>query len=306
LADGVTWFFGTGPRQTKPLDGMFAKDNPADQGLLNWSAVRGSNTDFNANSRVTQGGCGFASDDFDPGNCFAKGNTAIANPAIYDHGITQGASDALDAQTLWIFAAVRPLHQPQPDALTLTGGRGVFANYCASCHGGAKWTKSQIFHRDNPAAVAQNGAPLDPGVTRLSPAPPAPPANEFFSFTCNGATFKYLEDVGTFDVTNPLELRDNATGSTAFGTNGFNPPSLLSINYHAPYLHRGQAQTLADVFALHNLPGGGTIASTLDASAQQNLLAFLKAIDGTTNQPRSEGDEFRDTLRLQGTCPPQP
>ena len=131
-------------------------------------------------------------------------------------------------------------------------------------------------------------------------------ANEFFSFTCNAATFKYLEDVGTFDVTNPLELRDNATGSTAFGTNGFNPPSLLSINYHAPYLHRGQAQTLADVFALHNLPGGGTIASTLDASAQQNLLAFLKAIDGTTNQMRSEGDVFRDTLRLQGTCPPQP
>jgi YVTN family beta-propeller protein len=307
LADGVSWFFGTGPRQTKPLDGMFAKDSPADQGLLNWSGVRGSNTDFNANSRATQGGCGFASDDFDPGNCFAKGNTAIANPAIYDHGITQGASDALDAQTLWIFAAVRPLHQPQPDPGTLVNGRGLFTTYCASCHGGAKWTKSQIFHRDNPAAQMQNGAPLDPGVTRLPPVPPAPAlANEFFSFTCNAATFKYLEDVGTFDVTNPLELRDNATGSTAFGTNGFNPPSLLSINYHAPYLHRGQAQTLADVFPLHNLPGGGTIASTLDASAQQNLLAFLKSIDGTTEQLRSEGDDFRDTLRLQGTCPTQP
>ena len=62
LADGVTWIFGTGPRQTKPLDGMFNKGtNMADQGLLNWSAIRGSNTDFNANSRATQGGCGFAS-----------------------------------------------------------------------------------------------------------------------------------------------------------------------------------------------------------------------------------------------------
>ena len=37
------------------------------------------------------GGCGFASDDFDPGQCFAKGNTTVANPAIYDHGIVQGA-----------------------------------------------------------------------------------------------------------------------------------------------------------------------------------------------------------------------
>ena len=53
LADGVTWSFGTGPRQTKPLDGMFAKDTNLDQGILNWSAVRGSNTDFNNNSRAT-------------------------------------------------------------------------------------------------------------------------------------------------------------------------------------------------------------------------------------------------------------
>jgi hypothetical protein len=62
LADGVTWIFGTGPRQTKPLDGTFNKfTNMEDQGLLNWSAIRGSNTDFNANSRGVQGGCGFAS-----------------------------------------------------------------------------------------------------------------------------------------------------------------------------------------------------------------------------------------------------
>ena len=61
LADGVTWIFGTGPRQTIPLDGMFSKQNPDDQRILNWSSVRGSNTDFNANSRATQGGCGFAS-----------------------------------------------------------------------------------------------------------------------------------------------------------------------------------------------------------------------------------------------------
>src|SRR5499433_2721084 len=118
LADGVTWIFGTGPRQTKPLDGMFSKQNPDDQGLLNWSAIRGSNTDFNNNSRGVQGGCGFASDDFDPDQCFAKGNTTLANPAIYDHGITQGGSEALDMQTLWIFSAVRSLNQPQPGGVS--------------------------------------------------------------------------------------------------------------------------------------------------------------------------------------------
>src|SRR6516225_1044600 len=165
LSDGVTWIFAAGPRRTKPMDGMFSKQNPDDQDLLNWSATRDSNTDFNNNSRAVEGGCGFASDDFDPGQCFAKGNAALANPAIYDHGITQGGSDALDAMTLWIFAAVRPLHQPKP--ADTAAGEAVFAANCASCHGGPKWTKSEIFHRDNPAAVAQNGPTLDPGVTSL-------------------------------------------------------------------------------------------------------------------------------------------
>ena len=311
LADGVTWTFGTGPRQTIPLDGMFSKQDPDDQRVLNWSAVRGSNTDFNANSRATQGGCGFASDVTAPGQCFAMGNMTPANLAIYDHGITHGGSDALDAQTLWIFAAVRPLHQPQGNASARNAGAVVFADNCASCHGGAKWTKSEIFHRDNPAAVAQNGATLDPGVTRLSPAPGVAPVNELFSFTCNAITFKYLENVGTFDINNPIELRDNATGSTAFGQNGLQPASLLSINYHAPYLHRGQAQTLEDVFPLHGLgPGGSvfppttTIQTQLTALQRANLLVFLKSIDGTTAHIPSDGDVFRNLLRMQ--TPPCP
>ena len=181
-------------------------------------------------------------------------------------------------------------------------GRTVFEANCASCHGGAKWTKSEIFHRDNPAAVAQNGPPLDPGVDRAN--------NEFRAFTCNDLVFKYLEDVGTFDVNNPLEIRDNAAASTAFGAAGFNPPSLLSVNYHAPYLHRGQAQTLEAVFPLHGLGAGAsgfppttTIATELNGAEQANLLAFLKSIDGTTAHFRSEGDVFRDALRLEGTCP---
>jgi hypothetical protein len=128
------------------------------------------------------------------------------------------------------------------------------------------------------------------------------PVNEFFSFTCNNLNIKYLEDVGTFDVTNPIEIRDNAGATTAFGVNGFQPPSLFSINYHAPYLHRGQAQTLAQVFPLHSLPGGGTIAN-LTALDQANLLVFLQSIDGTTNSLVSEGDVFRDALRTAGPCP---
>ena len=308
LADGVTWSFGTGPRQTIPLDGMFSKQSPDDQRVLNWSAVRGSNTDFNANSRVTQGGCGFASDDFDPGQCFAKGNTTIANPAIYDHGITQGASDALDAQTLWIFAAVRPLHQPQGDAGMLTSWSGRLCDLLRILPRRRQVDEErdlpprQSRRRRSERGSAGSRRHQAPGDANM----PDALANEFKSFTCNDATFNYLEDVGTFDVNNPLEIRDNAAASTAFGVNGLQPPSLFSINYHAPYLHRGQAQTLADVFPLHGLrrrdPPRTTIQTQLTAVERANLLVFLKSIDGTTASLRSEGDDFRDFLRQQGTC----
>ena len=59
-SDNVTWIFETGPRQTIPLEGTFARNNLDDQRILNWSAVRGSNTDFNNNARGIQGGVGFA------------------------------------------------------------------------------------------------------------------------------------------------------------------------------------------------------------------------------------------------------
>jgi len=127
LADGATWIFATGPRQTLPLDAFFAKDNPNDQRLSNWSAVMGSTVDFNNNSRGVQGGIGFA------------GNPP--NPNIYNHGITQGASDALDSIALWVQTVRAPL-VPQPtDTAALGRGRTVFQNRCATCHGGQKWTK---------------------------------------------------------------------------------------------------------------------------------------------------------------------
>jgi YVTN family beta-propeller protein len=62
-ADGVTWHFDAGPRQTIALDGMFNKKNPADQRALNWSAVRDENHDFELNTRGVFGGRGLIDDD---------------------------------------------------------------------------------------------------------------------------------------------------------------------------------------------------------------------------------------------------
>ena len=289
LSDGVTWFFPTGPRQTVPLDAFFSKEVPEvpeglrvsnDQRISNWNAVRGSITDFNNNSRNIQGGEGFAGDPPDD--------------RIFNHGITQGASDALDAQTLWVQVVRAPILPVPDDSAALDAGRATFDNWCARCHGGVKWTKSEIFHQDNPAFDANPlgdppGMPIDPGVENAGP--------QIVSYAVEDNSIRFLEDVGTFNDQDPVEIRGagGAIGRIALGGLCFNVPSLLGTGYHAPYLHNGAAQTLEAVFPLHAL-GDGTIESTLSKGDRENLIVFLKAIDGRTEPLRSEGDDFRDAL----------
>src|SRR5207253_11069744 len=239
LTDNVSWSFPDGPRQTLPLDAFFAKDNPLDQRIANWSAVRGSVTDFNNNSKAVQGGKGFAGDP--------------ANPNIYNHGITQGASDALDLMTLWV-QTVRTPNQPQPADVSL--GRTVFGASCASCHGGPKWSKSQTIYADDPAFTADPlgmvpGVPRDPGVTALG-------GGQIQSYTALSQTPAVLDDMATFDPANLLEIRGagGKIGQAALGAAGFNAPSLLGGAHNAPYFHDGSAPTLDDVFARHLLGAG--------------------------------------------------
>ena len=81
-----------------------------------------------------QGGTGHATD--------VNGVNRTAE--VFNHGPTQGISDALDAMTEWVANSVRAPIMPDPaDDVALAAGRALFEASCASCHGGAKWTKSQ-------------------------------------------------------------------------------------------------------------------------------------------------------------------
>ncbi len=301
LADGGTWLFPDGPRQTIPLDALYSKINGAhDTRINNWSAVRDSVTDFNNNSRGVQGGCGFASDDFAvaPNACNPAGSPTLPaqNPAIFDHGLSQGASEALDFETLWA-QTVRPFNMPKPvrTATAREAGKGVFEGNCASCHGGAKWTKSQVVYLNNPALDEAGGVARDPGLTLT--------ANQAVSYQdadFDSGILKFLEAIGTFITTNPVDIEIRgagaAIGTRSLGTLGFNVPALLSTGYHAPYFHNGAAQTLEQVFELHALDGG-TIQNVLSTAEQTNLLAFLRAIDGQTSLFESDTDIFKDPTR---------
>lgn len=301
-SDNVTWIFPTGPRQTIALEGTFSKSNPLDQRILNWNAVRGSVTDFNNNSRGVQGGIGHATD--------VDGVDRSAE--IFNHGPTQGISDALDAMSEWVANAVRAPVMPKPDVVAEQQGRELFATNCSSCHGGDKWTKSSILaYQNNPTfaadplganffAVGKEPA-LDPNLTVGGP--------QIVSVNQAGGTLTFLDKVGTFAASNPLELRgagaigggvisiagdpnegvavakQSTQGFAALGGAGFNTPSLLGVAYHAPYFHDGSADSLDVVFDRHTLPavGGASIATVIGSeSALQDLKAFLLSIDADT------------------------
>jgi YVTN family beta-propeller protein len=289
LADGVTWIFADGPRQTIPLDGTYSKIAGAhDHRILNWSAVRDSNTDFNNNSRNVQCGAGFAGGD-PPVTCNPESPGGLPNPAIFDHGLSQGASEALDMETLWV-QSVRPLNVAKAPPATLIQGALVFEAQCASCHGGAKWTKSQVIYAKNPAlnrAFAAGGVPRDPGLTVE--------ANQIVEYSdpaLDPGVLRFLDAVGTFNAASAIEIRQN--GQAPLGALGFNSPSLLGVGQTAPYFHDGSAATLEASFTKHTLPNGQTIQNALSAAQRTNLLAFLRSIDGKNVILPNETDRFKD------------
>jgi hypothetical protein len=169
-----------------------------------------------------------------------------------------------------------------------------------------------VLHADNPAFDGDpvNGVP--PGIPR-DPGLSFGPAGQIISYTVNATppTLRFLENVGTFDPNNALEIRGPAAapaaGSQAFGSLGFNVPSLLGTRYHAPYFHNGAAQTLDAVFPLHLLPvtpgptiptgTTTTIQTVLSAAERLDLLVFLNAIDGRTDSMASATDAFRDNIK---------
>jgi DNA-binding beta-propeller fold protein YncE len=290
-ADNVTWIFATGPRQTIPLEGSFARNNIHDQRVLNWSAVQGSPTDFNNNARGVQGGVGFA----------ANVNGVDKSALVFNHGPTRGVSDSLDAMTEWI-ATVRAPIMPVLAANVEANGRAVFTSNCASCHGGAKWTKSRTngLYQDNPLlpvdpigpAFFTGVTPNDTGVALAGP--------QVVSVTRAGkpAPLLILDKVGTFNPASIIEIRgagavagQSTQGFGAFGLGGFNSPSLLGVAYSAPYFHDGSANTLEEVAARHTL-GAGTIASSLSAQDLADLLAFVRSIDDATPTMPNATDEF--------------
>ncbi len=247
LTDGVVWIFGAGPRRTVPLNGTFNPHDPADQKILNYSAIFDEVQDFENNIRGVSGGLGLITlaDGTTPDptlNAFALANT--------------GRSARLDLLADYVARGIRtPLSPLTAGDRDVKSGRRQFerAN-CAACHGGGGWSASR---------------------RNYTPAPDP-------ALIVGGQVIGFLRPVGTFDATATNEIRQN--GAAPLGAAGFNPPSLLGAHGLGPVLHNGSALTIEDVLenVTHRSAGTGGVDKLARLRDRERLAAFVRSIDANT------------------------
>jgi len=287
LSDNVTFHFPAGPRNVPPLNGSFAPNNPSDQRIFNWSAVRNEVHDFELNTRGVSGGVGAivtdpgldpanrvnlaaipSSDDCTPVECAGPEDcpdTAACVEGFCVENHTNNLGSTVQAQSRcsvlddWdlIKQYVQTIRSPKApsnlDRAAVDRGRQVFIdNNCQNCHGGPKWTVSRLYYVPTiETSTVLLSAPLDPS-SLPNPANAPSDTLQLANETLAGGPTRVtcvLRRVGTFG--NPeidIEVRKNMT-SLAQGSSGFNVPSLLGVGQSEPYLHHGGAQTLEELFS---------------------------------------------------------
>ena len=198
-----------------------------------------------------------------------------------------GRDPRQDAIASWIQAKVRAVKAPVPatDA-SAVAGRALFGTAglitpgvsCATCHGGPKWTRSQVDYVTPPSPEIGLGF----GNERVIGA-------ELRQTQTQGAFV--LNNVGTFQPNAPggrvNEIRFNGADISQaiapLGANGFNIPSLLSVSETAPYYYNGLAQTLDQVFDGSADNNGGTRVHFIgDPAVRAQIITFLRSIQDDT------------------------
>jgi hypothetical protein len=229
---------------------------------------------------------------------FAVRTAQISSPLLVANFLPVANSNRdprQDAINEWIKEKVRSQIAPNHFRVVTTGrelfGRegltGVNNVSCATCHGGAQWTRSLVDYNAPPSPSLASGAQEIVGAEMT----------KTFSQPGDSPLTGVLIDVGTFVAYDPVnktgrvnEVRPNPADIgqriASLGAKGLNIPSLLSVANTAPYYHNGMATTLDDVLNGH-FDGQGSsslkrvhfVPNNTDRAA---LIEFLKSIDGGT------------------------
>jgi YVTN family beta-propeller protein len=258
LGDQVVWIFPAGPRRTIPQHTDFDPSDPSRQimRMLNWSANRDEQEDFENNIRGVSGGQGLI--------VLADGVSQDTNVndflPLANGGRNQlkvGGVNAWDALKAFVQFGIRaPIAAVPATDPDVIGGRALFAAAnCQSCHGGAQWTRGIVPHTPPPAAGA----------------------------VVAGQIVSVLRTVGTFDPAAFNEIRQNA--APPLGAAGFVPPSLLSVfAFEDTQLHNGPALSFDDVLlnVTHRSAGTAGVDTLSNASDRAKVARFLRSIDAST------------------------
>jgi YVTN family beta-propeller protein len=254
LTDSVVWTFNTGPRKSVPLNGTFNPNNPAQQHMLNYSAIFDEVEDFEANIRNVSGpgalaspvacNAGAPNTTLDPNHGLLIGDNgdintppctlnAFALPSANRQQLTlrlPGSTTnvpALTALREWVRLGIRTPRGPfggaklgAPSAPSVAAGRNLFQQAgCTNCHVGGLWTTSVKDFTAPPAAgdIA----------TERTPAPVTgnPVAAQYLP--------RFLRNIGSFNL-------GVAGGGNAIGNNSGAPEKATQA------LVNGVAQTAQD------------------------------------------------------------
>jgi YVTN family beta-propeller protein len=258
-SDNVVWIFPSGPKKTISQHTDFDQTvaDRSVQKVLNHSAERDEEEDFELNIRAVSGGQGL----------IVQADGITQEPAVQN--LAPNASGgrnqlkvrgvpAWDALKTYMQFGIRAPKSPESAAdPTVIGGRALFqAANCQSCHGGPQWTVSQVNFTPPPGA----------GV-----------------FDAKGQLPGFLRSVGTFDAGAENEVRQNA--AAPLGADGYVPPSLLSISaFPQVFFHNGAATSLDQVMnnVTHRSAGTAGVDTLTNPADRTAVVKFLQSIDGTT------------------------
>lgn len=301
---------------------------PQKMRIFNWTGIFDEHHDFERNTRDVSGGLGAITSAPTLAECnqldketqvSLVGINGLQRPLkeLQDDAATAICGhkdwDDIDAFVKTI-APVKAIKSPATE--TVVRGRQLFVDgSCAKCHGGSGWTVSRRFFTPSSATNAALGTQAfsrptffpatwmydnggaartmisaQPAIAVADATGPAEPAAvPVAQIACS------TRNVGTFGApgevtrTDQLELRP-VPGATARaeGRAGYNVPSLYGLALGAPYLHHGQAPTLAELFSdakwgFHTNAGNANFSVTLAGAGKiDDLVAFLLSIDAST------------------------
>lgn len=328
LSDNMTWVFASGPRQTTSQDGSFSHGSgPQKQRVFNWTGIFDEHHDFERNTRDVSGGLGAITAAPTLADCDKLDvETQISLAAVggLAKPLRELADESLCGHKDWddIDNFVKTIAPPQAArtaaADSVERGRALFVDGgCAKCHGGAGWTVSRRpFTPRNQTNLDLATTPFarptffpqtwmyDDGTqprNQLSAQPAILVADDTGPAEPNAVGIAQVacvtRNVGTFGLpgdtvgTDALELRPfQGALVRSQGRAGYNVPSLYGLALGAPYLHHGQAATLAELFTdprwqFHTGAGNANFGLALEQPGKlDDLIAFLLSIDATTEE----------------------